>query len=77
MDRVSEDTFPLYNGEVPVIMANGLPMMAMSYNNARDWNRSYGSKLEKLLEQFFKVNTQQKVIVVSFMHNAEFVRSLF
>ena len=77
LDRVSEDTFPLYNGEVPVIMANGLSMKAMSYNNARDWNRSYGSKLEKFLEQFFKVNTQQKVIVVSFMHNAEFVRSLF
>ena len=33
LDRVSEDTFPLYNGEVPVIMANGLPMKAMSYNN--------------------------------------------
>lgn len=64
LDRVSEDTFPLYNGEVPVIMANGLPMKAMPYNNVRDWNRSYGSKLEKLLEQFFKVNTQQKVIVV-------------
>ena len=76
-DRLSDDTFPLYNGEVPVIMANGFTGKAVNYHTARDWARHNSSKLTSFLQTFFSVHTEQKVVVVSMLKNVEFVRHLF
>ena len=76
-DRLSEDTFPLYNGETPVIMANGFTGKAVNYQTARDWARNNSSKLTSFLGTFFSVHTEQKVVVVSMLKNVEFVRHLF
>lgn len=76
-DRLSEDTFPLYNGEIPVIMANGLTGKSIQYNKAREWSRNYETKLTAFLEAFFNTHTEQKVVVVSLVQDAEFVRHLF
>lgn len=76
-DRPSEDTFPIYNGEIPVIMANGCPQKAIPYAKAREWNKYYSEKLNKLLENFFLLHSEQKVVVVSLIQEEEFVRSLF
>lgn len=76
-DRLSEDTFPLYNGETPVILANGFTGKAIPYQKARDWNKYYASKLTKQLEDFFKLHSEQKTIVVCLVQDAEFVRGLF
>ena len=75
-DRISEDTFPSYNGETPVILANGFSGKA-SYSTSRDWNKSYYPKLAKQLEAFFNLHPEQKVVVVSLVQDAEFVRLLF
>lgn len=76
-DRLTEDTFPLYNGELPVIMANGYTGKTLHYSTAREWSRNYETKLNALLDSFFNVHTEQKVVVVSLIHDAEFVRHLF
>lgn len=76
-DRISEDTYPLYNGETPVILANGFTGKAISYSTAREWNKYYAAKLNKQLETFFKLHSEQKVVVVSLVQDPEFVRLLF
>lgn len=76
-DRISEDTFPLYNGEVPVIMANGFTGKEVSYQTARDWARHYSPQMIALLQAFFEAHTEQKVVVVCLLSEAEFVRHLF
>ena len=76
-DRLSEDTFPLYNGEIPVILANGFTGKAIPYDKARDWNKYYATKLTNQLKAFFNLHSEQKVVVVSLIQDAEFVRLLF
>lgn len=77
IDRPSEETFPLYNNELPLIMANGIAGSSVTYQTARDWSKNYNQKLSGLLQKFFEVHQEQKVIVISLISDEEFVRSLF
>lgn len=76
-DKPSDETFPIYNGEVPVIMANGMTGKSMMYQTFREWNKAYANKLNALIQQFFGGHDEQKVVVVSLLNDEDIVRHVF
>lgn len=76
-DRVTSDTFPLYQNETPIIFANGFVGKNIAYSTFRDWNKNYSDKLAKQLETFFATRPEQKTIVISLLTETSFLRGVF